>query len=229
MLNNKKNTSIIQLFINNLKHVCEPFDSTWIQRKRKFDTFNVIHQMMLCCSGIFGGLSSISNVIPTQTTSTALFLANKRISIGLLRDIYNKYLKSSVALYTSLLVGKKQHYRLLAVDGSKVKLGPGMNGEFPIIGSSKLYPQCMISSIYDCELKLPIYNELFDHHNERKAFVEQLDSSNMFNFSRDIFVFDRGYHSQELAIESSVSKNEKLDSQCRTLLECGNGKRIMEY
>jgi hypothetical protein len=173
--------------LSQLQLVCAEQDSAWIQRKRKIDTFAIIRNMIASTCGSYGGMRSSVLLSQANFSADALCKAKQRMPVSVLQNIHQR-LKGFGTTDTAP--------NILAVDGSKVALGQSLTlqnrSAFPKYSNSKDRPHALISCIYNCTTGHVQHADVYNHHNERAAILEQL-TANDCTRRGDVLVFDRGY------------------------------------
>ena len=173
-----------------LKTICSAFDTMWRKRSRILNTFIVIKSQIVNYTTKIGGYRGASKII-SKTSSTALFNAAKKIPLSVYQMVAN-----------SVKPKNNLKNKVIAVDGSKVRLGPSWKKRgFFKRNNSKDHAHALISALYNCDDNVLIEMNLFDHSCERSALMTQISE----DLKGSILVFDRGYFSTRLA--------EYLDSQ----------------
>lgn len=164
-----------------LENICKRVDATWMRRSRILDTFSVVRAQVARFSHQVGGIEGVA----TNTSGMALLKASDKIgSSGFERIAEDLRPKTPL------------NGHIIAVDGSKVKLGPKMRERgFKKSCNTSEHAHALISGMYDVTNNQLLNMSVTPNMSERTAFLEQLKPE----MKGATFVFDRGYYSCDLA------------------------------
>jgi hypothetical protein len=212
-MNNQKIIDFKNLWIRikgYIDKIADDFDNQWRKRKRIIGTkFLIAFIFKLVLTRNQQGYGS------TLTEMWDVFI-EKNMGLGQRKTIVQssicearmklpenvfKRLNSEIINEWEISQGKNilwKNHRIFGIDGSKInlpisftKLGYGKPGEH------SLYPQGLISCLYELKTEIPYDFEMVKHHNERICAIQHLEVLK----ENDLVVLDRGYFSYQLFLK----------------------------
>lgn len=183
-----------------LRNHCAALDGAWMQRRRALDTFRVVALAISTLCGDAGGLRATLATLGAPVSASGLCRAQQRMPVAVLHALLCSLPPLPVrapAQHEPRLLPQGAR-RVLAIDGSKITLGPAMRAAFPPATRSPTHASALVSCAYDVERRDIVHIDVFDHQNERRAVTEAHLASGAVR-AGDVLVFDRGYYSLALA------------------------------
>lgn len=158
----------------------------------------------------------------------------KQLTVDFYKSVYDIINGDLNILYNNYDV--KQ---VFAVDMTQINLSKSIANDGLKLNKNKLSVNGFTLGIYNILNNYPVTLELVTHKNERKAFIDFIKNKNQ--FKGNIFVFDRGYYSDDFIDELQklgimyvcrLRKNIKIipkDSDDKILYKNDNPIRIVNY
>jgi hypothetical protein len=110
--------------------------------------------------------------------------------------------------------------RFLSVDGSQLNVYKKIKANDELeLAKSKQYRHCLLSSIFDVDLRLPINYQVTVSGDERQSLISQLK----YVRKKDVLIMDRGYHSKQLM---DILINMNIDFIFRVKNNCKYAKTL---
>lgn len=159
-------------------------------RIRKLSFKKVVESIIgMGSKGITNELIDIFNNDPDMPSASAFVQQRSKIKPEAFRDI--------LAGFTKKIIGQSSHLRLLAVDGSDIKIATNPDDEstyFPGVNGQKPYNLIHLNALYDLEQHIYVDSRIQGrmNWNEHKALQEMVDKSDIQNA---LVIADRGYES----------------------------------
>lgn len=191
--------SVIRRNIATLQQICHTHDARWITRKRKLDTWTITSFLLSAFLQPHAIATRIAmdNLIHKQTwdfSHVAIHKARRRLPPNIFED-FTRELQASTAP-TSRSRGAAPPPRILAVDGSKIRLPPSFAGHgFQFCSNARTNPSALLSCMLDVSSGKIADIRVSPSHNERSAALFHTPHVR----PTDVMVFDRGYFSHDLA------------------------------
>lgn len=139
-------------------------------------------------------LNMFLNIQDKKDLLSRVSLLEKEEKIPL--ELYENISKSLDKFLNTLNKNKSLKYHVYAADGTFVNMNKELIKDgFPINQKPNVASGYMMG-IYDITLNAPVTLDMCKHNNERKAFIDYFQNSN--NYKNSIFIFDRGYFSDDL-------------------------------
>lgn len=139
-------------------------------------------------------------------TRQAIINRNNQFSVDYFKNIYD-----NISRYIDINFYKNNNeYTVFAVDGTDCNLRSKLNEKQFALNKNENSITALNIGIYNVTKNSPVILELVKHKNERKAFVDFINNTN--NYSNNIFLFDRGFYSENLI---NVLYKKQMNFVCR--------------
>jgi hypothetical protein len=129
----------------------------------------------------------------SKLTTTRQSLIKKENKINV--NIYEKIANKLNALINNN-INNKYTKQIIAVDGTYTTCLKSLNNDNFKLNKNKESVTPLITGLFNITTNMPIILELAEEKNEKKAFLKYIKNKN--EFKSNIFVFDRGYDSDNL-------------------------------
>jgi hypothetical protein len=204
----KQTNKILKKVQNFLNEQFDIIDKKTIKRSRKIKTKDIFFTLLQMVQNHL----SYSEANCRTKISQDIDFSPQAINTKIINGNYSKHFKElNQTLIQFFYSQTHRTKRIMAVDGSKVRMDKSLNKNGFILMRNKKTTQGLISTIFDVDQLIPLKYDLTFNLNEREICFDQIKNlQKQPDQDKDLLIFDRGYYSLDLMTKMFDLNNDFL-------------------